>query len=120
MFRFIKENNQLVEIEDKIFNLETLYVDCECNTADHVFRFAYVLDNSNKYIDDDLYLECVLCYDGFLYRLKTALLYIFNYHNIRRWNTILISHNDAKKIKELCELYLRSNDEIKKVVSKSV
>lgn len=118
MYRFRKENGVLIELnKGRAAQLETLYVNCECSSADHTFRFAYVLDDSGEYIDDELYLECVLCHGGFWYRLKTAFLYLINYKNIKRWNEVLITQNDAIKIKELCDLYLRSNDEIRKDVN---
>lgn len=118
MIRFKKENGKLIELETNSGVLNTLYVMCECSAADHIFRFAYSLDDSDEYIDDDLYLECILCPDGFWYRLKTAILYLLNYKSIQRWHTILITKNDAQNIKELCELYLRSNEEIKNEIEK--
>ena len=118
MYRFFKKDGEVIEITDKHkWSFETLYVTCECTSADHVFRFSYSLDDTGKYIEDDLYLECVLSYDGFWGRLKTAFLYLINAKDIQRWNSIMITPNDAEHIKRLCELYLRSNDEIKKLLN---
>lgn len=119
MYRFRKNGNELIELEDPAsrgYQMETMYVNCECSSADHTFRFAYLLRDDKEFIDDDLYMESVLCHGGFWYRLKTAFLYVINYNNIQRWNEVLITHNDARKIRDLCDLYLRSNEEILKVI----
>jgi hypothetical protein len=71
----------------------TIYVECECQSVDHVLRFTLDLE------DKEVYTEVQLCQINPWYkRIWLALKYVFNRSGKWYWDTTVIRGAEAKKL----------------------
>lgn len=91
-----------------MIKLEKCYVECDCSSPEHAFRF--VLDTDE--MDPELWMEVQLHHwRTFWKRLVVGIKYIFGYQcRYGYWDCCTITYEESKKIREVLEKFERLKD----------
>ena len=81
------------------YDSDTHYFDCECSSAEHIFRVTSENDAGDEY-PPQLYFTIQLNqYRGILKRLLTAIKYIFGYEcRYGHWDIVELKEDDINKL----------------------
>lgn len=91
------------------------YVDCSCNSPDHVLRFSYDLEENELWIEIQL-----IQYRNIFKRMWVAIKYIFGYQcRYGHWDCWLLNPKDCEKIQNILQrivdnIKINKNEDIKK------
>ena len=90
-----------------MFKTDKIYVECDCDSADHVIRFVYDHANEKLNFAPELYMEVQLHqWQNIFKRIVKALEYIFNRESkYGHWDVTLINVKEADKLIELLKKF---------------
>ena len=93
-------------------NIIKHYVECQCDSGDHVIRFIYLPNEKLKY-EPDLYMEVQMSQPhNFLGWIWNAFKYIFNKDcEYGHWDCTLIGVEQADKLIKLLEKFKKEHKE---------
>lgn len=83
------------------------YVECQCDSGDHVIRFVYSPADDKTNFPPDLYMEVQMCQpNGFFRRLWLAVKYLFKKEcEYGHWDCTLIAVDEVIKLQKLLEQF---------------
>jgi len=91
--------------------MEHRYLECECNSSDHIMRLAYLPGDS-----DYLYVEVHLKHRSLLYRIIDAVKHIFGYRSkYGDFDEFLWDVETVKKFRDCCDTWLQDSKWLKEM-----
>jgi len=85
------------------------YVDCICDSDEHVMRITYFVDAWDNIDEDEVYISVQLYGRTFWERLVRGIKYIFGYQcRYGHWDVTTIRIDQAERIRDLLNRYIES------------
>lgn len=92
---------------NKIEDLQTEYMSCECMSPEHTLRFTFILDEDPRHsqVITEVYLNN---YRRWYQRLWVAIKYVFGYQSkYGAWDNCIMKRPDVVKLRGLLEEFER-------------
>ena len=95
-------------------NLKEMFITCDCRSAEHILRYTYLIEDDEKELFTEVYLHQ---YNSFWKRMWIGIKYVFGYRcKYGHWDCVLITEEDAKRLKSFLETFLNDNRKETKAV----
>lgn len=91
--------------------MKTKYVECECQSFDHIARWVWFESDHHPWADDELYLDYNLNhYLPWWKRIWVALTYICKEEYIGRYDCLILNREKAVELRDFLNKRLGENE----------